>query len=91
MKRDHLDVLLTDLRDKFELVLEDYAVLHTELLVLRRKTREQHELTTFLLKAVAADLAAHRADTAAHSDGRANPAGRPPGRPTLHIPHCPPG
>jgi hypothetical protein len=51
-------------------VLEDYAVLQAALQTVRREAREQHELNTFLLKAVAADLAAHRADAGAHPAGR---------------------
>jgi hypothetical protein len=90
MERNNLHVLLSDLRGKFELVLEDYAALQAELLALRRKTHEQHELTTFLLGAIAADLAAHRADTSAHPDCRANATGRLFSRPPRPACSCPP-
>jgi len=66
MHQNHLEVVLAELRGKFELVLEDYAALHAEVQTLRREARDQHELTMFLLRAIAADLTAHRADTEAH-------------------------
>jgi len=82
MERNHLEGMLADLRGKFELVLEDYAALHAALQVMRREAREQHELTSFLLKAVAADLDAHRADAEAHRDSPGKVSGRPAGRPS---------
>ena len=66
MPQNHLEVVLADLRGKFELVLEDYSALQDEVQALRREARDQHELTMFLLKAIAADLTAHSADTEAH-------------------------
>ena len=66
MHQNHLEVVLADLRGKFELVLEDYAALHAEMQTLRREARDQNELTMFLLGAIAADLTAHSADTEAH-------------------------
>lgn len=73
MEKDHLEVLLEDIRGKFELVLEGHAALRAELHEFRRDSNEKHEHTAFLLKTlngkvdgVAADLSAHRADTEAH-------------------------
>jgi hypothetical protein len=67
MHHNHLEVVLAELRGKFELVLEDYAALHAEVQTLRREARDQHELSIFLLRAIAADLTAHRVDAGAHT------------------------
>ena len=73
MEQDHLEILLEDIRGKFELVIEGHAALRAELHVFHRESNEKHDQTAFLLKtlngkidAVAADLSAHRADTEAH-------------------------
>ncbi len=73
MEKEHLEILLEDIRGKFELVLEEHAALRVEIHEFRRESNEKHEQTAFLLKtmnnkidAVAADLGAHRADTEAH-------------------------
>lgn len=73
MEKDHLEMLLEDIRGKFELVLEGHAALRVEMHEFRQESNEKHEQTAFLLKtlngkidAVAADLSAHRADTEAH-------------------------
>jgi hypothetical protein len=66
MKKDHLEILLEDIRGKFELVLEGHTALRTEMHEFRRESNEKHEQTAFLLKKIASDLAAHRADTEAH-------------------------
>ena len=71
MQRNHLEVVLAELHRKFELMLEDHATLHAEVQLLRREAREQHELAMFLLRAMATDLASHRADRAAHAGARA--------------------
>jgi hypothetical protein len=67
MHQNHLEVVLADLRGKFELVLEDYSALQDEVQALRREARDQHELTMFLLTAIVADLTAHRADDEVHA------------------------
>ena len=66
MEKEHLEMLLEDINSKFELVLEGHAALRAELREFRQESNEQHEQTAFLLRKVAADLAAHRADTEAH-------------------------
>jgi len=76
MHQNHLEVVLADLRGKFELVLEDYAALHAEVQMLRREARDQHDLTVFLLRAIAADLTAHRADGETHASSRTKAQGR---------------
>lgn len=70
MEKDHLEMLLEDIRGKFEL---GHAALRVEMHEFRQESNEKHEQTAFLLKtlngkidAVAADLSAHRADTEAH-------------------------
>ena len=87
MERNHLEVALADLRGKFELVLEGYAALHAALQEQRREAREQHELLAFLLKAVAADLDAHRADPGVHFARWKEVPGRPTGRPSRLTAH----
>ena len=76
MHHNHLEVVLAELCGKFELVLEDYAALHAEVQTLRREARDQHELTMFLLRAIAADLTAHGADTKAHCGSSAKAQAR---------------
>jgi hypothetical protein len=66
MEQSHLEILREDIRSKFELVLEGHSVLNAKIDAFRAESNEKHEQTTFLLKAVAADLSAHRADTEAH-------------------------
>jgi hypothetical protein len=74
MERNYVEVLLEEMRSKFDLVLEGHAALRAELQEYRRESNERHDLTEFLLKALArdvseirTDLAAHRADTEAHA------------------------
>lgn len=66
MDQSYMEILLEEMRGKFDLVLEGHTVLHARIDALDHKIDEKHELTIFLLKAVAADLSAHRADTEAH-------------------------
>ena len=66
MEKDHLEMLLEDIRGKFELVLDGHDALRAELHEFRRESNDKHEQSAFLLKKIAADLAAHRADTEAH-------------------------
>ena len=73
MEKEHLEILLEDIRGKFELVLEGHSTLNAKIDAFRAESNEKHDQTAFLLKsmnckidAVAADLSAHRADTEAH-------------------------
>jgi hypothetical protein len=73
VKKEHLEVLLEDIRSKFDLVLEGHEVLSSEIRDSRSELNTKHEHTVFLIEAlnkkidsVAADLAAHRKDTEAH-------------------------
>lgn len=86
MERSHPGIPLAELRNTFELLLEDLAALHTEMQTLRRELHERQELSSFLLKAVVDDLASHRLDPAAHPPARTKRQGRPASRP---CPHCP--
>ena len=90
MHWENRDVLLSDLIGKFELLLEDHATLHAEMRALRREMHERHELSTFLLKAIATDLAAHRADSEVHADGRPSATGRHACRPARLTSYHPP-
>lgn len=73
MQKDTLEILLEDIRSKFDLVLEGHEVLRSEIRELGRKTDERFDLVDVKIEtlnkkidAVAADLSAHRADTEAH-------------------------
>lgn len=73
MQKDNLEILLEDIRSKFDLVLEGHEVLRSEIRELGRKTDERFDLVDLKVEtmnkkidAVAADVAAHRADTEAH-------------------------
>ncbi len=73
MQKDSLEILLEDIRSKFDLVLEGHEVLRSEIRELGRKTDERFDLVDLKIEtlnkkvdAVAADLSAHRADTEAH-------------------------
>ena len=70
MKQEHFEILLEEMRSKFDLVLEGHVALRDELTAridaYREESNQKHEQTAFLLKALARDLAAHRADTEAH-------------------------
>jgi hypothetical protein len=67
MKKEHMEILLEDIHSKFELVLEGHAALRAELHDFRRESNEKHEQTAFLLKTIASELFAHRADTEIHT------------------------
>ncbi len=73
MEKDHLEILLEDIRGKFDLVLEGHDSLRQEIREARQSSDEKHDQAVFLLKVlnekidkVAADLSAHRTDTEAH-------------------------
>jgi len=74
MKKDHLEILLEDIRGKFELVLEGHETLRKEIRDTRNDLSEKIELNSSLINVlnkkidgVAADLTEHRADTERHS------------------------
>lgn len=76
MKKDHLEILLEDIRGKFDLVLEGHDTLRKEIRDSRVELCEKINLVDFKvgtlnqkIDAVAADLAAHRADTEGHRTG----------------------
>jgi hypothetical protein len=76
MEKDHLEILLEDIRGKFELVLEGHESLRQEIRQNHQESNEMHHHAAFLLKtlnekidAVAADLGEHRRDTEAHRKG----------------------
>ena len=58
MKKDHLEILLEDIRGKFDLVLEGHEVLRNEIRETRTELKKDIELGHFKLDAVAADLKA---------------------------------
>ena len=73
MDKDHLEILLEDIRGKFDLVLEGHDVLHKEVRDTREELCEKINLVDFKVEtlnskidAVASDLTAHRRDTEAH-------------------------
>jgi hypothetical protein len=73
MKKDNLEILLEDIRGKFDLVLEGHEVLRKEIRDARQELCKKIEFVDFKvealnqkLDAVAADLSAHRRDTEAH-------------------------
>jgi septation ring formation regulator EzrA len=65
-EKDQLEILLEDIRGKFDLVLEGHDVLRKEIQDARRELGDKISLVDFKIEAVAADVKAHRADTEAH-------------------------
>jgi len=73
MKKNHLEILLEDIRGKFDLVLEGHEALRSEIREAREESNAKHEHTAFLVNTlnrkidnVATDLSEHRKDTEAH-------------------------
>jgi hypothetical protein len=73
MKKEYVEVLLEDIRGKFELVLEGHDALRKEIQDTRSELGEKISLVDFKVDALAqrvdglaADLKAHRTDTEAH-------------------------
>jgi hypothetical protein len=73
MKKEHLEVLLEDIKSKFDLVLEGHDAIRHELQESRQELNGKIDMNSFLIKildkkidAVANDLSAHRADTEVH-------------------------
>ena len=73
MEKDHLEILLEDIRGNVKLVLEGHEVLRHDIQDLARETKERFEVVDLKFEvlntkidSVAVDLKAHRADTEAH-------------------------
>ncbi len=73
MEKDHLEILLEDIRGDVKLVLEGHEVLRHDIQDLARETKERFEVVDLKFEAlntkidaVASDLKNHRADTEAH-------------------------
>ena len=73
MKKDHLEIILEDIRGKFDLVLEGHDVLRKEIKDTRVELCEKINLVDFKvealnqkLDAVATDITSHRRDTESH-------------------------
>jgi len=73
MEKDHLEILLEDIRSKFDLVLEGHESLNRKIDDRFDELNGKIEHNSFLIgtlnqkiDAVATDLSAHRADTEAH-------------------------
>lgn len=76
MEKEHVEILLEDIKEKFDLVLEGHQSLRLDIKDLRQDMNEKFELVDFKIDTlkdkidnVAADLAAHRADTETHPKG----------------------
>jgi dynactin complex subunit len=50
MKKEHLEILLEDIRGKFDLVLEGHEMLREEIRGVREESNARHDQTAFLLK-----------------------------------------
>ena len=72
MQKNHLEILLEDIRDKFDLVLEGHAALDKKMDIRFDQLNTKIEHNTFMIDtlnqkidAVAADPKSHRSDTEA--------------------------
>ena len=52
MEKDHLEILLEDIRSKFDLVLEGHEVLRSEIQALARRTDERFDLVDLKFEAL---------------------------------------
>ncbi|MCX5902842.1 MAG: hypothetical protein NTV89_05100 [Proteobacteria bacterium] len=52
MEKEHLEILLEDIRGKFDLVLEGHDSLRKEIRDAREESNEKHDLTAFQIKAL---------------------------------------
>ena len=73
MEKDHMEILLEDIRSKFDIVIEGHAALDAKMDTMQRELAEKIDQVDFKVEvvnqrvnAIAADLTAHRADTEAH-------------------------
>jgi hypothetical protein len=80
MEKEHVEILLEDIKEKFDLVLEGHQGLRHDIKDLRQDMNEKFDLLDAKIESVnsrlsakvdrvAADLAAHRADTESHPKG----------------------
>jgi len=76
VEKEHVEIILEDIKEKFELVLEGHQSLRHDIKDLRQDMNEKFELVDFKIDTlkdkidnVAADLTAHRADTESHQKG----------------------
>jgi hypothetical protein len=76
MEKEHLQILLEDVKDKFELIIKGLKGLRHEIKDMHQEMNERFWLLDFKLEAlstkidgVASNLAAHRADTESHPKG----------------------
>jgi len=56
MEKDHMEILLEDIRGKFDLVLEGHEVLRNEIREVREESNVRHEHTAFLIKTLNAKI-----------------------------------
>lgn len=73
MERDNLEILLEDIRGKFDLVLEGHSSLHKRIDKAEQNLNDKISMVDFKvdvlnqkIDGVATDLSAHRRDTEAH-------------------------
>ena len=52
MEKDHLEILLEDIRGKFDLVLEGHEVLRADIERARQESRERDEQLLFMIRAL---------------------------------------
>jgi hypothetical protein len=52
MEKDHLEIILEDIRSKFELVLEGHDALRKEILDAREESNQKHEHTAFMIESL---------------------------------------
>lgn len=57
MEKDYMEILLEEMRGKFDLVLEGHAALHAQIDEVRRESNEKHDLSAFKLQVVAERMA----------------------------------
>ena len=76
MKKDHVEIILEDIKEKFEVILEGVASLNRKMDSFHESLSRKIEMNGLKIDAlnkkvdgVAADLTAHRADTESHSKG----------------------
>jgi uncharacterized coiled-coil DUF342 family protein len=72
MEKDHLEVLLEDIREKFDLVLEGHDVLRKDIGNLRNEVRENKDETNFKLDALHQRVENVREELSGKIDGVAN-------------------
>ena len=52
MEKDHLEILLEDIKGKFDLVLEGHEVLSQEIREVREESNARHDHTAFLINTI---------------------------------------